>query len=286
MNDSLTNFLWLAQSLNLPKYDSFRNNFLKALDGHGIEYDILCPTKDIWAVDFMPIQVAESRFVQFKYFPDYLRNSPTYIKTISDVDAICDTINLEREKSEILLDGGNVVRHGSKAIMCEKIKHENPSIGQNDLTAELQHLLQLDELIYLPWDKTNDKIGHVDGMVRFLDEKTVLINSYRKEPDFSEAVMSQLRKAKLECIPITYNPYRNRSKWDATGIYINYLQMGDSVFVPTFNIKEDDEAMEEFSRLFKKVVPVRSDIIAKEGGVLNCISWNIAKGVTSAIANR
>jgi len=286
MNDSLTNFLWLAESLNLPKYDSFRNNFLKALDGHGIKYDFLRPTKDIWAVDFMPIQVAESHFVQFKYFPDYLRNSRIYIKTISDVDAICATINLEREKSEILLDGGNVVRYGSKAIMCEKIKHENPSIGQNALTAELQKLLQLDELIYLPWDRDEDEIGHADGMVRFLDEKTVLINSYKKEPDFSEAVMSQLRKAKLECIPITYNPYRNRSKWDATGIYINYLQMGDTVFVPTFNIKEDDEAMKEFSGLFKKVVPVRSELIAKDGGVLNCISWNIAKGAASAIANR
>jgi len=277
MNDSLTDFLWLADSLGLRRYDTFRENFLRILSNEKVPFGFLPRTRDIWAVDFMPVQVDREQFVQFRYLPDYICNIPSNLNTLTDVDAVCDEIGLVRKHSDILIDGGNLVRFGSKAIMCEKVFKENPNWERKRLTAEIQELLQLDTILFLPWDAKNDKVGHADGMVRFLDGNTVVVNDYRNEPDVFEAVVRPLQEAGLDCIPVMYNPYANRSLSDATGVYINFLQVGQKVFVPTFGMKEDDEALKMFSGLFRDVVPIRSETIAKEGGVLNCISWNIMK---------
>ncbi len=60
--------------------------------------------------------------------------------------------------------------------------------------------------------------------------------------------------------------------------YINYLQIGNLIFLPTFNTKKlDDKAISDFQELFgrENVVPVPSKEIAKHEGVLNCISWTV-----------
>jgi len=274
--NSETNFLWLAGSLLKAKYSEFLSGFRLALNANAIAHDFLPHTKDIWAVDFMPVQVCEDRFVQFIYNPDYLRNYPKWVGTISDVELICDAIGLRPRRSTIVLDGGNAAKHRHKAVLCEKVFDENPSIPKRKLIALLMEELEVDELHFIPWDK-HDLTGHADGMVRFIDERTVLVNSYSREPKLFDAVTRPLIEAGLECIPVPYHPYQNSRYDDATGIYINYLQMSDVVFVPTFGIPEDESALAEFERIFKNVVPVRSESIATGGGILSCISWNVKK---------
>jgi agmatine deiminase len=54
--------------------------------------------------------------------------------------------------------------------------------------------------------------------------------------------------------------------------------MNGIVFVPKFGIKEDDIAVKAFEKIFgKPIVQVDSSEIANDGGVLNCITWNIKK---------
>lgn len=73
------------------------------------------------------------------------------------------------------------------------------------------------------------------------------------------------------------NPYNNLSNDDACGIYINYLGMAGLIIVPTFGMKEDEEAVQIIRQLFPnyKILTLNSSEIAKKGGILNCISWNI-----------
>lgn len=63
----------------------------------------------------------------------------------------------------------------------------------------------------------------------------------------------------------------------ANGVYINFLQMKGKIFFPVFGLKEDEEAIKLISSYFpkSKIYPIDSNEIAKDGGVLNCISWNI-----------
>ncbi len=91
--------------------------------------------------------------------------------------------------------------------------------------------------------------------------------------------MKVLEKAKLKYIEVPYNPYSNKTNLDAKGIYLNYLQMKDIIFVPVYGLKEDEQAIKILKSVFpkEKIVPVPSIEIAKQGGVLNCISWNVRK---------
>ena len=72
--DKQTNFLYLADTLQ-KKYSNFFKQFEKVLNVCNINFQLLPHTKDVWAVDYMPIQIGKDAFVQFVYNPDYLRDT-------------------------------------------------------------------------------------------------------------------------------------------------------------------------------------------------------------------
>lgn len=281
INDQNTNKLYLADTLP-EKYPAFYKEFSELLDKCGINHELLKGARDIWARDYMPIQVEKNKFVKFQYTPDYL-NYKKYQNTISDVNTIWKQINKPVEETDIVLDGGNVVHRNNKAILCDKIFKENPKYSRKELISKLRKLLKVDQLILVP-QQPSDFIGHADGMVRFLDDSTVIINDYSKEKEhFQRAFKLALDNAGLDYIEIPYNPYDNTKTIQANGIYINYLQVGENIIVPQFKNSRNEEmtenkiVLEKFMRLFPKsqIHAIDSNDIAEEGGVLNCISWNI-----------
>ncbi len=275
--DSNTNFLFLADSLKKVRHKEFLADCRQELDSNNIKYDFLPGTNDIWAVDYMPIQTSTNTFVQFKYFPDYLRKTKKWLKTITDSSKVCENLGIDIVKSDLVIDGGNIICSNDTAILTEKIFPENPTLSQEEVLKKLREQLGIDKIVIIPWDK-NDIIGHADGMVRFLNDTTVLINSYEEEDrELEIKLKATLKAAKLEFLEIPYPVYKNRSLLDATGIYLNYLQMEGVVFLPVFGIAEDETALKKFETLFgsSRIVPVRCNSIAGLGGVLNCVSWNI-----------
>lgn len=275
--DSKTNFLYLADTLP-KKYPNFYSQFEKVLNQCNISFELLPQTKDVWAVDYMPIQIDKNKFVRFVYNPKYLQ-SKKYLKTISDVDTICEQIGIETIKSNIVLDGGNVTRTTDKVIMTDRIFADNPSYERKILIKELQEHFQVGKLFLVP-EQPKDFTGHSDGMVRFIDEQTVIINDYQKEKEeFKRAFEIAIHNTGLDYIKIPYNPYNNDNYNQANGDYINYLQMENIVIIPIFGIKEDKEIEKQFGQLFsgKTIATVDGNEIANDGGILNCITWNIFK---------
>jgi agmatine deiminase len=273
VTDNETNHLYLADCLP-KKQPIFFQRFEKVLNDCKIKFEFLPNTKDIWAVDFMPIQITKDKFVQFVYSPDYL-NTKSWKKTISNVDSICKTISITPKKSKLIVDGGNVIRYSDRIIMCDKVFKENSSISEKELIKQLKDTFEVDKLFFVPWDKP-DYTGHADGTVRFIDKNRVLINDYSKEkPEFQRAFRMALNNAGLDWTEIPYNP---NSK-DAEGIYLNYLQMKQAVIVPIFKHKDDGKAIKIFEKVFKgkHIATVESNEVAKEGGILNCITWNIKR---------
>lgn len=274
--DSQTNFLFLADSLPV-KYPTFCKRLKAVLEELSINYDLIPGTKDVWAVDYMPIQLSDGKFVQFVYNPDYLRNSIKWRKTISDVDTVCSRLKISPKKSKIVLDGGNLIRTSNRALVCDKVFRENPFLSQKQLTELLMDILEVGELTIIPTDQ-NDFTGHADGVVRFYDEDTVFINDYSDEDgDYKRRLEAVLTSAGISLIRVPYNPYNNGSVDDASGTYLNFLEMSDLLLVPIFNRKEDRDAIELYEQLYpqKAVRAIDCNEIAHVGGLLNCISWNI-----------
>ena len=248
---------------------------MPALDEHRIPYHLLPLTKDVWAVDYMPVQVSRTEFVQFRYDPSYLKFKK-YADKRTDAEPVMAALQLpEAVKSSLRLDGGNVVRVGQKAIVTDRVFAENPGVLPARLRQQLSEELRA-ELVIIPADP-RDFTGHADGMVYALDEGTVLINDYQgKEAALGQQLASVLNNAGLRCIPFPYFPQEG-SATSAVGAYINFVRVGPLVLLPVFDLPSDEAAVYQTERLFWgcKVVPVKVDELAHLGGLLHCVTWAV-----------
>ncbi len=267
--------LYLADSLPV-KYPKFYSEFQKLLIAHKIDFALLPNTNDVWARDYMPIQIGTKRFAQFIYSPDYLKSKVDQ-KTISDTISICKLLKIKPLKCKLKVDGGNIVHYAQKAILCDKIFKENEHLTEKQITSNLARALKISKIIFIPTSR-DDIFGHSDGTVRFINSKTVLVNQYSKiDREYKTQLYKQLKEAKLKLKEIPYNPYNNPTNLSAVGVYLNYLEMKKFIFLPQFGLQEDKIALQTFKDIFKTktIIPVNCKDIAKDGGVLNCISWNI-----------
>ena len=63
---------------------------------------------------------------------------------------------------------------------------------------------------------------------------------------------------------------------------MNFLQLENLILVPQFCIEEDQQAFEQIKQVFPdyakkgQIETINCNDIIREGGVLNCISWNLA----------
>lgn len=272
------NFLYLSDLLP-KKHPLFFTRLRKVLKKEKLDWGLLPGTRDIWAKDYMPVQVSVNQFVNFIYKPDYLCQEK-WRSTITDAQKVCEPLGIPLKHTDIILDGGNLVCSGGRSnavIFCDKVFKENPHYEEKDLIAALESLLETDKLVFIPKDRY-DVYGHADGLVRFLNADTVLINRYtKKDGEFPRQLRLALHNAGLDYIEIPCNMANNTYYHQANGCYINYLQMEDLILLPVFGLKEDEEAVGQFESLFKshRIVSLESNEIAHEGGVLNCVSWGV-----------
>ena len=266
-----TNIVYLAKGMTSEKYVDATRHLLGTLHNQKIHWVFLPLTASplhIWARDYMPVQVSKKKFVRFNYSPDYLECNPEYKPNIS---AILSALGIQVIDSDIIIDGGNVISCGDKVIMTGKIFRENPHYDHNVLIYTLSQLLEA-EVVLIPED-CYDEYGHADGMVRFMGNDRVLLNNYC---DFDKALRKRLLAALTPHFDITelhYGAYTDRS-W----AYINFLHVGQHILIPMIGDKLGDKAFMQIADAFSQCEchPVyHYENIVREGGALNCSTWNI-----------
>src|ERR1035437_5514006 len=117
ITDNETNIVYIS-SLLKEKHNKFYKQFISLLDELEIKWNLLENAKDIWCRDFMPIQIEVERFVQFSFNPDYLREEE-YRHLKSNPDLVCGSLSLKPLKSNLILDGGNIVKSKTKVIVTD-----------------------------------------------------------------------------------------------------------------------------------------------------------------------
>ena len=277
ISDNQTNKIYFSELLKTKlKFAATCNEITKILDSFEVRYAFLEKTKDIWARDYMPIQVSEDRFIEYRYDPNYLlstakgdRDSKTY------PDIVCDWLNQKTIKTDIILDGGNVIKSKNHVILTDKIVTENQyCYDKTKLIQQLKELFEVEHVILIPWPKA-EPYGHTDGILRFIDDKTVLINEVEK----TTRLEKELKEHGLKCEYIRYE-VKNPNE-DLNWAYINFLQTKDLILLPKLNIEEDEQAFEQMKIYYpdyarnNRIAQVDMTKIVKEGGALNCISWTI-----------
>ena len=278
--DSETNFVYFSELLRQkPRYMAFHQKLSQLLDRLGIAYDYLPETRDIWCRDYMPLQVSQDRYVGFSYDPDYLKGERwQHLRTYSGL--VYEPMEMKTEKSAIILDGGNVIRWKDKVILTDKIVSENAhQFTKTQLIRRLEEVFRVDHIILIP-RYPEDIFGHADGMLRFIDGQTLLIDGFlkSKESGIGDQLLSVLKEHHLEAIPLDFDvPVQSRHNWG----YLNFLQLENLLLLPQFGIAEDQQALQQISALFPEaarkdqVHTIDAQELIRDGGALNCISWNI-----------
>jgi agmatine/peptidylarginine deiminase len=287
ISDFKTGFIYLSDILMSDKrYTDTCVEIIDVLKFHNIGFEFLQKTNDIWARDYMPIQLSDNEFVEFRYDPDYLQGYQTGYRNLKTYpDIVFDQFMQKAIKSNLIIDGGNIVKHDDCIIMTDKVIYENRhKYTKNQLIKELYKFFQISQIVIIPHD-VKDPYGHSDGMVRFIDSKTVLLNSAY---GLNSEVCKILKSNKLNCEFLDYKVVKKNSRnW----CYLNFLQTKDIILIPKLNIDEDNEALEQIKiyypdyALNSRVIQVMAAQIVKRGGALNCISWTTKRKLETKINN-
>lgn len=245
-------------------------------------------SKNVWCRDYMPVKSASGEYIHFKYYPSYMR-AEKYKDNFPSRDKIKVELDIETVPSDIILDGGAIEIHGKKGIVSDRVFRDNLEKSVSEIYKRLKNILDLEQLVVIP-QYPYDFTGHVDGLVRFIDEKHVVVNDLKKELMKADADKNQYRKklianwvysfksvlvsAGLEIVELPDSIPEVGSPESGEGIYTNFLLLDDLIIMPAYGNDTDDEAMEKLSSLFsRKVIQVNAKELSQMGGMINCVTW-------------
>lgn len=251
-------------------YSDIYKGLVRILNKHNVAYDIIPNTKDVWCRDYMPLQLDKERYLCYEYKPDYLMNSARNRKYITDSLNVCRGMQLNIKKTPLIMDGGNVVKVGNKAIMTEKVFVENPSMDEDMLKKQLEKQMEC-EVVFIPWDR-NEKYGHSDGIIKPISDNTILMTNYH---DFDREYTNEVVKRLSSKFEIETLSYKVRKTAPESWAYINFLTVGKLIVLPALGKEEDEQALSQIKRYYPECLVEQLNIsdLVKDGGGLNCVSW-------------
>lgn len=277
--------------------------------------ELLFNTRDVWARDYMPIQMTEDLYLGFTYKPDYLIDCQkcTTNWQLHNVHTQKQVVRKEHFEFDIvqmpiILDGGNVIKaivnNKPCIIMCDKVLQEN-NVIENEFRYWWEHWWKDNFdgtemlLVLLPWEgKEINPIGHADGIVRYIGKNKVLMTNYADydkiyRKDYSKQYRQKLEETGFDVIELRYldsfdyeNDKMFKLLFDSTWCYINYLQIGNRILIPNLGYDALDKvAKQQIEQAFNtKVEQIDVDMafIVKDmndkqnsGGALNCLTWTV-----------
>lgn len=290
-----TDYVYISDKLK-EYFPGFYRRLCSKFTEMDIPFEEIKGTKDIWCRDYMPVQIAPDSFVGYQYAPDYLQSEENaYPKRPELAHLRCRDVLTNQEEvweknglayklipTDIILDGGNVVLADDFVLLTDKIYAENKcqSLQDNEkLLNKIQEAFQRTPII-IPWkQKGNDVYGHTDGTVKamptlsprpnlmisplFKYERDSLYKTLGKDFTLNEIEFSE-RGTNFE-----------KYAW----AYINFLQVGNKILVPSFGLPCEPSVMEQIRNLYPNCIvnSIEMREIADQGGALHCITWNIKK---------
>lgn len=300
--DEETNFVYISDKLRVF-FPDFHDALIEKFSDMRIRFGVLRGTNDIWCRDYMPIQMNDMSFVGYQFDPDYLKKNfghseyTEYERKYSSmgaglrpwerVSALRDIhINQARDIStrlrnyNIVLDGGNLVFCGDYVILTDKILQEN-NRSQNELKTILREMFNLEPII-VHWEPDHEDVyGHTDGMFRALPtkkgEKPALLYLHRWDSP-SNRLRENFREAAEDKIELKEIVFEKKGKGidSLAWAYINFLQVGRKILIPKFGLADEDSIMDQFHSYYGiKPDSIEMPNIARQGGALHCLTWNI-----------
>ncbi|MEZ0068139.1 agmatine deiminase [Streptacidiphilus sp. MAP12-20] len=276
-----------------------------ACPGQGEEARRLCgesvevvelPIDDSWFRDSGPIFVlgadGERAGVDFRFNAWGEKHHPW--DTDDKVSAaLLEHFEVPRIASSMILEGGAITVDGEGTLItteqCLLHPNRNPGLTRDEIEAELKAKLGVATVVWLPYggllDTETD--GHVDGVCAFVAPGKVVVQlpSDPAHPDYqrmrdNRAVLESAvdaRGRKLEIIDLPQSAFVQVDGVETEVGYLNFYIANGGVVVPVADVAEDEGALAVIAAAFpgRKVVGVRSRMIAYGGGGVHCITQQV-----------
>jgi len=248
--------------------ESVKSRFKDTKNLYFVEYE----TNDTWARDCSALCIEESNTVKLLDFTfTGWGGKFEASKDNAMSSAIKRCYDKELKKIDLILEGGAIESNGVDTILttseCVLNKNRNASLKKEQMTKKLQEEFGMSRILYLNhgYLAGDDTDSHVDTLARFIDEKSIMYVQCKDESDehFGELKLmedelmafSKEYGYRLIALPMSDACYFDGERLPAT--YANFLFVNGAVLVPTYGVKQDEEALE----IFKETFPDK-DIIA------------------------
>jgi agmatine deiminase len=250
-------------------------DLLKAFRDFGVSYDIL--TKKDWPIDIWVRDWGPIADTYFEFCPSYAKgwySAGSIVKARQNLDRCRGSTP---NRAPVVLDGGNLVHNGKVAIVTEKVLLDNRHLSKREIERAIIDV-GFERVVMIPVEP-GDKVGHADGVVRFLQSDLLLVNAYDSAAlrKYSAEVVRRLRSSLrgLDIVPFPWfgEPQQTNGIWSAVGCYINFNLTREGIIYPIFDHKLDDSVARTLSELSSLPThAISATALARLGGGLNCIT--------------
>ncbi|MDH4944629.1 agmatine deiminase family protein [Sulfurimonas sp. C5] len=252
---------------------------------------------DTWARDSSALTVEENGEIKLLNFTFNAWGGKFDAKLDDKMShAISSVYSAPLVDCDFILEGGGVESNGAGLILttseCMLNPNRNKDFTKEEVTQKLKEYFGAKEILYLNhgYLAGDDTDSHIDTLARFISKDTIMYVACDNERDEHYEALKKMEdelkefviehKLKLIKLPMSSAVYYDDERLPAT--YANFLFVNDGVLVPTYNVKEDAEALEIFKWVFpnRKVVGIDCSTLIRQHGSLHCVTMNFASGVT------
>lgn len=257
-----------------------RRSYSRYADALGEARVAIAPQADIWTRDFSPSYAQAP--VMFRYTAEGQGSGRRGQQDADHVQeqfaSLLETAGARFTESDLFNDGGNLVDdYSGRVVLSRKFLRDNGFDEETGRKAVIE-ATGASSVAFIESDEQGG-LEHADGVVAFVDEGVLIINSYPDDPKYAAELRADLERG-LPGVTIheIVTPYDGSEIYDqrfgsACGLYTNMLVTPHRVYLPQFGIAQDEEALASVrSWTDKEVVPVRSDKVCHMGGGVRCMS--------------
>ncbi|MCA9580246.1 MAG: agmatine deiminase family protein [Myxococcales bacterium] len=209
--------------------------------------------------------------------------------------AIADRIDATLFEHDLVCEGGALETDGEGTCLTTKdsLLHPNRNGSMNAATIEghLKAALGYEKILWLDGQLENDHTdGHIDTLARFVAPGEVVCMEPSPGDPNGETLLNLIeslststdargRRLKVHRIP---SPGLVTAEDGDTlpASYLNFLIVNGAVFVPTYDMDNDHQALAALAPLFpeREVIGIPSRAILSGGGALHCMTQQQPEG--------
>lgn len=204
--------------------------------------------------------------------------------------AVAETLSMRRFSFPVIMEGGSLELNGRGVCLttksCLLSEKRNPGMSKVELEKVLRDGLGVKQVVWLGRGLEGDHTdGHIDTIVRFADDRTIICSVTDSQNDANFAPMQANWETLKALQDAEGNPYNvvelplPKARLEFGGVrlpptYANFYVGNGFVAVPQYGDEHDERALEVLRPLFpgREVIGLSSRALITGGGSFHCVT--------------